>query len=208
MFTDDGRVSADEQALSPAGFLVCRHLPWPHINLLAAALAAALVGLFEGTIAHSTAVALLLPVVAGQAGYAGALAMTIRGLALREIGLIDWLRVLWKESVAGAVKGAVLAVRVEAGGWVWSQSFASSLVIATVMIFSVFAAATAGALLPIPLTRWGRDPATAPSILHPAHHRHRHRRGGLHRPSRYSDAVVRLAVIGERMTGYRTLMFR
>lgn len=160
-------VSADERGLSPAGFVVRRRLPWLHINLLTAALAAAVVGLFEGTIAQFTALAVLLPVVAGQAGNAGAqaLAVTIRGLALREIGLVDWFRVLGKESVAGAVNGAVLALSCGVGVWVWSQSVGLALVIGIAMILSVIAAAVAGALVPILLTRLGQDPATASSIL-------------------------------------------
>lgn len=159
--------SADERALSPASFVVRRRLPWLHINLLTAALAAAVVGLFENTIAQFTALAVLLPVVAGQAGNAGAqaLAVTIRGLALREIGLVDWFRVLGKESVAGFFNGAVLALSCGVGVFVWSQSVGLALVIAIAMILSVLAAAVAGALVPIMLTRLGQDPATASSIL-------------------------------------------
>ncbi len=92
-------VSADERALSPTGFVVRRRLPWLHVNLMTAFLAASVVGLFEGTIAQFTALAVLMPVVAGMAGNAGsqALAVTIRGLALREIGIGDWRRLLFKE---------------------------------------------------------------------------------------------------------------
>ena len=61
-------VSRDERALSPPGFAVASRLPWLQINLLTAFLAAAVVGLFEGTIAKFTALAVLLPVVAGQSG--------------------------------------------------------------------------------------------------------------------------------------------
>ena len=80
-------VSADERALSAPSFSVRRRLPWLHINLLTAFLAAAVVGAFESLIAQFTALAVLLPVVAGQSGNAGsqALAVTMRGLALREI---------------------------------------------------------------------------------------------------------------------------
>ena len=89
-------VSADERALSTAFYAVRRRLPWLHINLLTAFLAASVVGLFENLIAQFTALAVLLPVVAGQSGNAGsqALAVTIRGLALREIGTREWRRVL------------------------------------------------------------------------------------------------------------------
>src|SRR5206468_2395300 len=76
----------DEKALSPILFSVRQRLPWLEINLATAFLAATVVGLFEDTIARFTALAVLLPVVAGQSGNAGmqALGVTVRGLALRE----------------------------------------------------------------------------------------------------------------------------
>ncbi|MDX1581248.1 MAG: CBS domain-containing protein, partial [Alphaproteobacteria bacterium] len=63
--------SRDERALSPARFAVRNRLPWLLINLVTAFMAAAVVGLFEETIAAFTALAVLLPVVAGQSGNAG-----------------------------------------------------------------------------------------------------------------------------------------
>ncbi|MBK5106375.1 MAG: magnesium transporter, partial [Burkholderiales bacterium] len=69
--------SRDERALSPATFAVAKRLPWLQINLLTAFLAASVVGLFEGTIAKYTALAVLLPVVAGQSGNAGAQALAV-----------------------------------------------------------------------------------------------------------------------------------
>lgn len=60
--------SRDERALSHAWFAVFKRLPWLQINLATAFLAAAVVGLFESTIAKFTALAVLLPVVAGQSG--------------------------------------------------------------------------------------------------------------------------------------------
>jgi magnesium transporter len=82
-------VSREERALSSVGFAVRKRLPWLQINLATAFLAAAVVGLFEDTIATFTALAVLLPVVAGQSGNTGAqsLAVTMRGLTLHEIGL-------------------------------------------------------------------------------------------------------------------------
>ncbi|MGB5368523.1 MAG: CBS domain-containing protein, partial [Polyangiales bacterium] len=75
--------SREERALSPPWVGVRSRLPWLNINLVTAFLAASVVGLFEGTIARFTAVAVLLPVVAGQSGNTGAqaLAVTMRGLA-------------------------------------------------------------------------------------------------------------------------------
>ncbi|MCC5887329.1 MAG: magnesium transporter [Gammaproteobacteria bacterium] len=160
-------VSADERALSPFGFVIRRRLPWLHVNLLTAFLAASVVGLFEHTIAQFTALAVLMPVVAGMSGNAGAqaLAVTIRGLALREIGIGDWRRLLFKEQRAAFVNGIALALSCGIGVLLWSQSPGLALVIGIAMILGLMAAATAGALVPILLTRFGQDPATASSIL-------------------------------------------
>ncbi|TCV83312.1 magnesium transporter [Sulfurirhabdus autotrophica] len=67
--------SRDERALSSTLFAVSKRLPWLQINLLTAFLAASVVGLFESTIAKYSALAVLLPVVAGQSGNAGAQAL-------------------------------------------------------------------------------------------------------------------------------------
>ena len=160
-------VSADERALSTAGFSVKRRLPWLHINLLTAFLAASVVGLFEDLIAQFTALAVLLPVVAGQSGNAGsqALAVTIRGLALKEIGMREWRKVLNKELVVGVVNGLALAVTCGLGVYLWSTSLGLSLVIGVAMVLSMVAAGISGALVPIVLTRFGQDPATASSII-------------------------------------------
>jgi len=159
--------SADERALSTAAFSVRKRLPWLHINLLTAFLAAAVVGLFESIIAQFTALAVLLPVVAGQSGNAGsqALAVTIRGLALKEIGLRQWRRVLNKEVWVGLVNGAALALTCGAGVWVWSQSLGLAIVIGVAMVLSMLAAGISGAIVPMVLTRLGQDPATASSII-------------------------------------------
>ncbi len=159
--------SADERALSGPMFSVKRRLPWLHINLLTAFLAAAVVGIFESLIAQFTALAVLLPVVAGQSGNAGsqALAVTMRGLALREIGTREWRRVLWKEVLVGVVDGAALAVTCGIAVWFWSQSVGLALVIAVAMVLSMIAAGISGAVVPILLTRVGQDPATASSII-------------------------------------------
>ncbi len=116
--------SRDERALSPARFAVAKRLPWLQINLLTAFLAAAVVGLFEDTIARFTALAVLLPVVAGQSGNAGAqaLAVTMRGLVLREISLRHWPRVVGKEAAVGAINGVAVAATTALGVYVWSRS--------------------------------------------------------------------------------------
>ena len=160
-------VSPDERALSSAWFSVRKRLPWMEINLLTAFLAAAVVGLFENTIAQFTALAVLLPVVAGQSGNAGAQAqaVTMRGLALREITIRNWFRVMFKEINVGLMNGIAIALTTALGVYIWSRSFGLSLVISIAMVVSMIAAGIAGSLIPIMLTRFGQDPAQSSSIL-------------------------------------------
>lgn len=159
--------SRDERALSPATFAVIKRLPWLQINLLTAFFAAAVVGLFEGTIAKFTALAVLLPVVAGQSGNAGAqaLAVTMRGLVLREISLRHWPKVVFKELGVGLMNGLAVAATTAVGVYVWSKSFGLVLVIVAAMVISMVAAGFAGALVPIMLQRFGQDPAQSSSII-------------------------------------------
>jgi magnesium transporter len=159
--------SRDERALSGPVFAVRKRLPWLQINLLTAFLAAAVVGLFEGTIAKFTALAVLLPVVAGQSGNAGAqaLAVTMRGLVLREISLRHWPRMVWKEASVGLANGIAIAATTALGVWVWSRSAGLVLVISSAMVIAMVIAGVAGALVPIVLRRFGQDPAQASSIV-------------------------------------------
>jgi magnesium transporter len=159
--------SRDERALSGPWFAVRKRLPWLQINLLTAFLAAAVVGMFEGIIAKFTALAVLLPVVAGQSGNAGAqaLAVTMRGLVLREISLRHWPKVVGKEATTGLLNGIAVAATTALGVYVWSGSPGLVLVCALAMVIAMIAAGLAGALVPILLHRLGQDPATASSII-------------------------------------------
>ena len=160
-------VSPDERALSPVWFAVKKRLPWLNINLLTAFLAASVVGLFEGTIAQVTSLAVLLPGVAGQSGNSGsqALAVTMRGLALREIRAVHWPRIAAKELIVGMINGVAIAIVTGAGVWIWSSSAPLAGVIAVAMIASMSAAGLAGASVPIVLKSLGQDPAQSSSII-------------------------------------------
>jgi magnesium transporter len=159
--------SPDERALSSPGFAVRKRLAWLQINLLTAFLAAAVVGLFENTIAKFTALAVLLPVVAGQSGNAGAqaLAVTMRGLVLREISLRHWPRMVWKEAAVGLTNGLAVAATTALGVYLWSRSGGLVVVISSAMVISMVIAGVAGALVPIVLRRFGQDPAQSSSIV-------------------------------------------
>ncbi len=157
----------DERALSKPFFTVKSRLPWLLINLVTGFVAAAVVGLFDATIARFTALAVLMPVVAGQAGNTGAqaLAVTSRGLALREIRIGHWWRVCRKEAAASFVNGSTVALVTALCTFFWSQSFGLAVVIGVSMVCSMVIAAISGCSVPIVLTALKRDPATASSII-------------------------------------------
>ncbi|HEX6308527.1 MAG TPA: magnesium transporter [Longimicrobiales bacterium] len=160
-------VSREERALSPTRFAVRKRLPWLMINLATGFLAAAIVGLFESTIARFTALAVLMPVVAGQSGNTGAqaLAVTMRGLALREIRVRHWLRIARKETGAGAINGLAVALVTASGVLLWSGSVGLAAVIGVAMVCSMIVAALAGASVPMLLIMLRQDPAAASSIV-------------------------------------------
>ena len=159
--------SRSERALSRVSFAVRARLPWLEINLVTAFLAAAVVGMFEETIQRFTALAVLMPVVAGQSGNTGAqaLAVTMRGLALREVRVRQWPLVLRKETAVALVNGIAIALTTAAGVWVWSGSPGLSMVIGVSMVISMCAAGLAGAGIPVLLTSVGQDPAQSSSIV-------------------------------------------
>jgi magnesium transporter len=159
--------STDERALSPATFAVKRRLPWLQINLATAFLASAVVALFQGTIARYTALAVLMPVVAGQSGNTGmqSLAVTLRGLALREVRIRHWPRISLKEVAAGALNGIAVALVTAVGVYFWSHSLGLTLVIGVSMVGSMVIASVAGASVPMVLTALKQDPAQASSVI-------------------------------------------
>jgi magnesium transporter len=157
----------DERALSTVSLAIRKRLPWLQINLATAFLAAAVVGLFEDTIAKITALAVFLPVVAGQSGNTGsqALAVTIRGLALREIRGYHWPQIVRKEILTGFINGCAVALTTSLVVYLWIGSYGLPLVIGTSMIFSMVIAGLAGAVIPMMLKALGQDPAQSSSII-------------------------------------------
>jgi len=160
-------VRKDARALSPASFAVRKRQPWLQVTLATAFLAAAVVGIFEDTIAKYTALAVLLPVVAGQSGNTGAqaLAVTLRGLALKEIYPRMWTRVMFKEFNAGLWNGIAVALTTGIAVYLWSDSPGLTMVIFLSMVLSMVIAGIFGAIIPIMLTVSGQDPAQSSSIF-------------------------------------------
>jgi len=157
----------EEQALSKVSYAVRKRLPWLQVNLATAFLASMVVGFFEDTIAKITILAIFLPVVAGQSGNTGSqsLAVTMRGLALKEIRISQWFRVARKEIMVGFINGVAVALTTAIIVYFWASSLGIAIVIGISMIISMVIAGFAGAVIPMALKAIGQDPATSSSII-------------------------------------------
>ena len=149
-----------------------RH-PWLQLNLLTAFAAAAVVGVFQGTIDRLVVLAVFLPVLAGQSGNTGcqALAVTLRGLTLGELRPGDARRLVVKEGLLGLLNGGLVGVTAGLGMLLVAraqgepEALVLGLVVFAAMVASCVVSGLAGALIPLTLRRFGADPATASSIF-------------------------------------------
>jgi len=157
----------EERAWSSVSFSVRKRLPWLEVNLLTAFLASFVVSLFEDTIAQITALAVFLPIVAGQSGNTGsqALAVAMRGISLREIRTGNWWRLMRKEAAIGFINGVAVAATTGLAVGIWTGIPGFGLVIGVSMVASMVIAGIAGAVIPILLNALGQDPAQSSSII-------------------------------------------
>jgi magnesium transporter len=152
--------------------LKTRH-PWLQLNLLTAFLAASVVGVFQGTIDRVVALAVFLPVVAGQSGNTGcqALAVTLRGMTLGELDSGRAGTLVAKEAWLGLLNGVLVGI-VAALGMLYyafttgvAAPWALAAIVLLAMTGSCVASGVSGVLVPVLLKRLGADPATASSIF-------------------------------------------
>ena len=157
----------DEDLFSPVRRATKRRLLWLTINLGTAFLASAVVGQFQGAIAHIVALAVLMPIVAGMGGNAGTqvLALVVRGLALGQLGATNVQVLIWKEIRVALLNGLALGTLLGAIVWLWFGEWPLALVIASALTINLFAAALAGVMVPVTLKRMGFDPALAGGVI-------------------------------------------
>jgi magnesium transporter len=160
-------VGVKERAFSPLRESVMRRVPWLSFNMGWAFAGAAIISVFEGTIERVAAVAIFMPMIAGQAGNAGIQTATIvvRSMALGEVELGDVVRLLGKEWAMGAIKGALFGTVLGVIAWLWQGNPTLGAVAGAALFLNMLVAATAGVLLPMTLRRLGLDPATIAGVF-------------------------------------------
>jgi magnesium transporter len=148
---------------------------WLALLLVGEMLTASAMAFFEDEIARAVVLALFVPLIISSGGNSGSQASTlvVRAMALGQLRLRDWWRVVRRELIAGLSLGALLAVigfvRVE----LWQEMFhvygehhlAIALTVAASLLGVVAVGTLAGAMLPLVLQRVGLDPASASAPL-------------------------------------------
>lgn len=145
---------------------------WLAVLFLGEMLTATAMGYFEGEIARAVVLATFLPLIISSGGNSGsqATSLIIRALAVRELTLGDWWRVMRREITSGLALGLLLAVIGGVRILVWQYTglkdygehyILISFSVAVSLVGVVMTGTLAGSMLPFLLRRVGLDPATA-----------------------------------------------
>lgn len=148
---------------------------WLTALFLGEMLTATAMGAFEDEISRAVVLALFVPLVISSGGNSGSQASTlvIRALALGELRLSDWWRVMRREVLAGLSLGAILGSIGFLRITIWSE-FSSiygthwllvAITVAVALVGVVLWGSLIGSLLPFLLRRLGFDPATSSAPL-------------------------------------------
>ena len=159
---------SEEEELK-AGWLesVRSRLPWLSLNLVTAALAAAVILSFEDLIGALPFLAFLMPVIAALGGNTGtqALAVTIRRIAIGDEWRPGHFEAVRKEVAVGLLNGFVLGSLFALGAFLWEGDPMLGVVVLLAMWANIIVAGFAGAMIPTVLDRLGIDPAVASSVF-------------------------------------------
>ncbi len=156
----------EEDMFAPVFKSMRRRVIWLGFNLVAAFIAARVIGLFEATLEQVVALAILMPIVASMGGVAATQTMTlmVRGMALGQVGTGNIRALLSREVAVALLNGLMLSLLVAAVAWVWFRSPVLSGVIGAALAANLLLASLAGVLLPLALNRLRIDPALAGSM--------------------------------------------
>ena len=157
----------DETIDSPWSYSLKMRMPWLFVNLLNSAVSAWVVHLFEGSIEQMAILAVLMPIVANQAGNTGqqSLAVMIRQLAMERFDRKKVWMAVAREAKIGLVNGVIIGLATFLGILLVFQRPSLAGVMALALLFDMLLGAVAGASIPLILKELGRDPAQASSIF-------------------------------------------
>ena len=167
-----GMEAMEEQYMRiPLSRMVRKRASWLVILFVGEMLTASAMGYYEGAIAKAVVLALFLPMIISSGGNSGSQAsmLIIRAMALGELTLRDWWRVMRKEVVAGLMLGCVLGVIGFMRVAVWAK-FSNiygphwlliAFTVGIALVGVVLWGSLSGSMLPFILRGLGADPATS-----------------------------------------------
>ncbi len=151
--------------------MIRKRAPWLVVLFIGELFTASAMSFFEHEIAKAVVLALFIPLIVSSGGNSGSQASTliIRAIALGEVTLADWWRIMRREIQSGILLGIILGLlgftRVAAWGAFSNRYGEHWLPIAFTIAFSVFGVVLwgtiMGSMLPLILKRLGADPATS-----------------------------------------------
>lgn len=153
------------------GQMIRKRVGWLAVLLLGEMLTASAMAHYEHQIASAVVLAIFIPLIISSGGNSGSQASTlvIRALALSEVRLRDWFRVVRRELVSGICMGSILGVlgflRVMAWEWGFQaygeHALGIALTVGVSLVGVVVLGTLAGSSLPFLFRRIGFDPASA-----------------------------------------------
>jgi magnesium transporter len=151
--------------------MIKKRAGWLAILFLGEMLTATAMGYFSDEISRAVVLALFIPLIISSGGNSGSQATTlvIRAMALGEIRLRDWFRVVRRELMAGLALGAILGTIGITRIFLWHTLRGTygehygviALTIGCSLIGVVTFGTLAGSMLPFILRSCGLDPASA-----------------------------------------------
>lgn len=168
-----GTEALDEPYLDiPLLKLFRKRIGWLVVLFLGEMLTATAMGYFENEIEKAVVLALFVPLIISSGGNSGSQASTliIQAMAVGEITLLDWWRVLRRELTSGLLLGSVLGligfIRVSVWHMFLPKLYGEHwMEIAATVGFSlvgvVLWGTLSGSMLPIALKKLGADPAVS-----------------------------------------------
>jgi len=157
--------------MAPLAELVRKRAGWLTVLFVGELLTATAMANFEEEIAKAVVLALFIPLIISSGGNSGSQATTlvIRAMAVGEVKVRDWWRVLRREVGTGVALGAVLGalglIRVvlwHAVGGVYGEHYLLlGLAVGVTLAGVVLWGCLVGAMLPFVFRRFGMDPASA-----------------------------------------------
>jgi magnesium transporter len=151
--------------------LMQKRAGWLIVLFIGEMLTATAMGFFEAEIAKAVVLALFVPLIISSGGNSGSQASTliIRAMAIGEVTLQDWWRIMRRETLSGLFLGGVLGLIGFIRVAVWT-SFSDlygphwilvGLAVAISLVGVVLWGTITGSMLPLVLKRLGADPATS-----------------------------------------------